>query len=91
MESQDLVLELKRLGMTQVEIASAVGCSQATISDIENGKQKRPSYRMVRALTEVYERRIAEVSSDSNKASDDAQNPTGGQSERGIKEMRMVA
>jgi transcriptional regulator with XRE-family HTH domain len=91
MEPQELVLELKRLGMTQSEIASSVGCSQATISEIQNGKQKRPSYRMVRALTELYERRVAEVAPDSNASSDDAQNPSGGVSERGIKEMRMVA
>lgn len=90
MEPQDIVLELKRLGMTQVEIASAVSCSQATISDIENGKQKRPSYKMVVQLNELLAKKRAESISESNKTTDDAQPPTGGRSSRKTKESRMV-
>jgi transcriptional regulator with XRE-family HTH domain len=83
MEPQDIVLELKRLGMTQVEIASAAQCSQATISDIENGRQKRgPSYRMVARLNELLEKKRAEIAAENNKTTDDAQVPTGGRSER---------
>lgn len=91
MEPKDIVLELKRLGMTQVEIASAVGCSQATISDIENGKQKRPSYRMVVQLNDLLAKKLAESIADRVKTTDDAQPPTGGSASRKRKESRMVA
>jgi transcriptional regulator with XRE-family HTH domain len=90
MEPQDIVLELKRLGMTQVEIASAAQCSQATISDIENGRQKRgPSYRMVARLNELLEKKRVEIAAESNNTTDDAQVPTGGRSERKPKQQRL--
>lgn len=86
MEPQDIVLELKRLGMTQVEIALAVECSQATISDIENGRQKRgPSYRMVARLNDVLAKKQAEIIAEQNRTTDDAQPPTGGRSARKTK------
>ena len=89
MEPKDIVLELKRLGMTQVEIASAVGCSQATISDIENGKQKRPSYKMVVQLNDLLTKKQAESIAERVRSTDDAQNPTGGRSERQVKRARV--
>jgi transcriptional regulator with XRE-family HTH domain len=86
MEPKDIVLELKRLGLTQVEIASAVGCSQATISDIENGKQKRPTYQMVVRLSDLLAKKQAEIVADQVRSIDDAQVPTGGRSVRKTKE-----
>lgn len=37
-------------GMTQVQIASAVGCAQATISGLELGTTKQPTYALGVAL-----------------------------------------
>lgn len=90
MEPKDIVLELKRLGLTQVEIASAVGCSQATISDIENGKQKRPTYQMVVRLNDLLTKKQGESIAEQNKTTDDVQVPTGGRSVRKTKESKMV-
>jgi transcriptional regulator with XRE-family HTH domain len=91
MEPKDIVLALKHLGMTQVEIASAVGCSQATISDIENGKQKRPTYQMVVRLNDLLAKKQAESIADGIKSTDDVQVPTGGRSDRRTKEAKMAS
>jgi transcriptional regulator with XRE-family HTH domain len=75
MEPTQIVNELKKW-MTQTEIAEAVGCSQATISEIQNGKQKRPTYQLAIALNALYERKLAEAAGDEiarNAASDDVQ------------------
>jgi transcriptional regulator with XRE-family HTH domain len=55
MDIQNLVIELKAKGLTQQQIATAVPCSQSTISDIENGVigQVRPSYNLVTGLQEL--------------------------------------
>jgi transcriptional regulator with XRE-family HTH domain len=82
MEPQTIVLELKRLGMTQAAIASAVRSSQATISDIENGKQRRPSYQMVVRLQALLDQKKSEEAAESSKSIDDVQVPTGGKSTR---------
>lgn len=52
MDTQNLVIELKKKGLTQPEIASEIGCSQPTISDIETGKigKVRPSWKIVDGL-----------------------------------------
>lgn len=80
MEPKDTVLELKSLGMTQVEIADAVGCSQANISDIENGRQKRgPSYQIVVRLNELLAKKQAETLEEKIKSTDDTQQNAGGE------------
>jgi transcriptional regulator with XRE-family HTH domain len=79
MEPTQIVNELKKW-MTQTEIAEAVNSSQATISEIQNGKQKRPTYQLVIALNALYERKLAEAAGnevDRAKASDDVQPPVG--------------
>ena len=76
--------------MTQAEIAAAVGCSQATISDIENGKQSRPSYRMVSKLNELLEQRKAESVAERTKTMDDTQG-LGGTPDRKTKQQRLSA
>jgi transcriptional regulator with XRE-family HTH domain len=79
MEPKDTVLELKRLGMTQVEIADAVGCSQANISDIENGRQKRgPSYQIVVRLNDLLAKKQAESLEEQIRSTDDTQQDGGG-------------
>ncbi|MDN7895851.1 helix-turn-helix domain-containing protein [Burkholderia cenocepacia] len=62
MDLQFIALELKRLGMSQVEIARAVDCSQPTISEIQSGRigKSRPSYRLVSSLKDLYEVKLAE-------------------------------
>lgn len=53
------MLELKKKGLTQPEIAVEIGCSQPTISAIERGEvgKKRPSWKIVSGLTELAKRR----------------------------------
>ncbi|WP_175777614.1 helix-turn-helix domain-containing protein [Burkholderia anthina] len=62
MDLQFIALELKRLGMSQVEIARAVDCSQPTISEIQSGRigKSRPSYHIASALIKLYEQKLAE-------------------------------
>ncbi|HDV6327475.1 TPA: helix-turn-helix domain-containing protein [Burkholderia cenocepacia] len=62
MDLQFIALELKRLGMSQVEIARAVDCSQPTISEIQSGRigKSRPSYRLASSLKDLYEVKLAE-------------------------------
>lgn len=52
---QDLVIQLKGKGMTQRQIADALGCSQPTISDYESGKigKANPSHRMVEGIKKL--------------------------------------
>ncbi|QDH59462.1 helix-turn-helix domain-containing protein [Pandoraea pnomenusa] len=56
MDLQFITLELKRLGMSQADIARAVDCSQPTISEIQRGRlgKSRPSYRLSVALRDLY-------------------------------------
>lgn len=63
MDLQFIALELKRLGMSQVEIARAVDCSQPTISEIQSGRigKARPSYRLASSLMGLYESKLAEA------------------------------
>ncbi|WP_038785540.1 helix-turn-helix domain-containing protein [Burkholderia pseudomallei] len=62
MDLQFIALELKRLGMSQVEIARAVDCSQPTISEIQSGRigKTRPSYHLALSLLRLYESKLAE-------------------------------
>lgn len=55
MDIQNLVLELKKKGLTQPDIAAAIGCSQPNVSDIETGKigKVRPSWKVVSGLTKL--------------------------------------
>lgn len=46
---------LQALGLTQSEIASAIGCSQPTISDMTSGKAgtTRPSFKIISGLQKL--------------------------------------
>ncbi|KVC45184.1 hypothetical protein WI71_15325 [Burkholderia diffusa] len=63
MDLQFIALELKRLGMSQVDIARAVDCSQPTISEIQSGRlgKCRPSYRLASSLMKLYEQKVADA------------------------------
>ena len=55
MEPRELVLALKRAGMTQEAIAAASGIRQASVSKIERGAAKDVMSRNYRALLSIYE------------------------------------
>ncbi|QGZ66303.1 helix-turn-helix domain-containing protein [Paraburkholderia acidisoli] len=83
MDIQHIVLELKRLGMTQAEIAASVHCAQSTISEIQNGKigKARPSYQLVTDLQQLLRQRQIEANEITDvESSDDVQPPIGGSS-----------
>lgn len=93
MDIQYIVLELKRLGMTQAKIADAVKCAQSTISEIQNGKigKARPSYQLVVDLQKLYREKLTEIAdiNDRIAASDDTQPPVGSRSDDGLSKMVM--
>lgn len=81
MDIQHIVLELKRLGMTQAEIATSVHCAQSTISEIQNGKigKARPSYQLVTDLQRLLRQRLIDANEITDvESSDDTQNNPGG-------------
>lgn len=59
MDIANLVTRLQASGMTQSQIADAVGCTQPTISDLANGKigKSRPSYKIVEGLIALAKKR----------------------------------
>lgn len=80
MDIQNIVLELKRLGMTQAEIATAVKCAQSTISEIQNGKigKARPSYQLVVDLQQLYRQKLIDTGEITDvESEDDTQPPVG--------------
>ena len=57
MDWKNIIAEIERHGqMTQSQIATAVDCGQATISDLVNGSTKQPSYSLGAALLQMLER-----------------------------------
>jgi predicted transcriptional regulator len=62
MEAKDIVIRLKQLGMTQIEIADETGIPQPSISKIESGKVGdvlSKGYRALEALLKKRERTAA--------------------------------
>ena len=57
MDWKNIIAEIQRHGqMTQAQIAAAVDCGQATISDLASGSTKQPSYSLGAALLKVLEK-----------------------------------
>ena len=54
MNSQNLKQSRLDAGMTLRPVAKIVGCSAAYLSELENGKNKRPSADLLYDLSEVY-------------------------------------
>ncbi|KWH52544.1 helix-turn-helix domain-containing protein [Burkholderia cepacia] len=80
MDIQHIVLDLKRLGMTQAAIAAAISCSQSTISEIQNGKigKSRPSYQLVTDLRQLHRQKLIDAGELTDvDAADDVQPPAG--------------
>lgn len=55
MDWKALLAELKERGWTQLLLASELGVSQSSISDLSNGKTTNPSYTLGRGLHEIHE------------------------------------
>lgn len=58
----------KEKGMTQIDLAKAIGVSSGTVAMWETGKRK-PSFEMFDRLTEVFDRRIDYILGASDDAS----------------------
>jgi predicted transcriptional regulator len=57
MDWKTIITDIKTaLGFTQVQIANKVGCSQVSISELENGVTKEPRYSVGRQLVSMHKR-----------------------------------
>ena len=54
---QQLIRDLKDAGLTQAEIASAIGVTQPTVSDLANGKIKNTSFAIGDKLKKLHARK----------------------------------
>lgn len=50
----NIISELIEAGLTQVEIASACETTQSNISDLLNGKRKKPNWELGDALLKLH-------------------------------------
>ena len=63
MNAQQLIIEIRSTGITQVQLSKLSGLSQSCISDLENGKRgKRTSHETMQKLQEAW----LELSEDEN-------------------------
>ena len=57
MDWKQIITDIKAgLGLTQVQIAAKVGCSQASISELESGKAKTPGFDLGAALVVLHKK-----------------------------------
>ena len=61
MNPEKLIPKLIESGLTQVQIAKECGCSQPSISDLQNGKIKDPSYRIGCGLVRLAQKHGIEI------------------------------
>lgn len=54
MDWKKLIADLQAVGVTQVQMAAHCGCAQTTISDIVNGRTRRPRYEIGAALITLH-------------------------------------
>ena len=66
MDIANLLEKIISSGLVQSEVASELGCSQSTVSDIKNGKIgiARPSYRIVDSIKRLAKKRGIAFSAD---------------------------
>jgi predicted XRE-type DNA-binding protein len=72
----NLLRRLQQDGMTQSEIADAIGCSQPTVSEMTTGKigKKRPAYKLVTGIVQLAKKRgikLTEITGERRSARDD--------------------
>lgn len=56
MNWKNLIADLIASGMTQVQIATKAGCSQASISELQTGKTAQPNYAIGSALVALHKK-----------------------------------
>lgn len=56
MEWKNIIKDLREIGLTQLQIARAVGVSQATVSDLSSGLQKSVNYSLGKNLVAYHKR-----------------------------------
>lgn len=57
MDWKIIITDIKSgLGLTQVQIAARIGCSQVTVSELENGKTRTPGYDIGSALMALHKK-----------------------------------
>lgn len=64
MNWKQLIEQLHTVGLNQMQIAEACGCTQPTISDLKTGRTKAPTFKTGVALQQLHHknlRRIARV------------------------------
>lgn len=54
-----LLSDLSSAGVSQTKIAAICGCSQATVSDLNTGRIKDPSFCLGSSLVELHRRVLA--------------------------------
>ena len=54
MNWQSLIADIQTRGMSQSQIASACDCGQATVSELANGKNTNPSFKLAQALIALH-------------------------------------
>jgi predicted transcriptional regulator len=83
MDWKQLITDLLATGMTQAEIARKIGVTQSAISHVLNQKgQKGFKFEPGQKLVNLHRRTMAKAKAESSAASDDAQPPTGGSSDK---------
>lgn len=56
MNWKTLISDLIASGLTQAQIAERVGCSQATVSELMNGKTETPNFALGTALVALHKK-----------------------------------
>jgi transcriptional regulator with XRE-family HTH domain len=54
MDWKEVIAELRDRGWTQQQIAQHVGSSQASVSDLSNGKTLNPTYALGKGIEELH-------------------------------------
>lgn len=57
MDWSALITQIEDSGLTQKEIAIAIGCSQPYVSQLKSGQRKGPDFTIGQALVELHRNR----------------------------------
>jgi len=56
MNARELVLSIKKRGLSSLQISQEIGCSVTYIVKISNGTRKNPSYKIMDSLRQLSKR-----------------------------------
>lgn len=56
MNARELVLSIKKRGLSSLQISQEIGCSVTYIDKIGNGTRKNPSYKIMDSLRQLSKR-----------------------------------